>query len=229
VNIAIARALLRRPEVLLLDEATSALDSESERVVQEALDKIMRDPSKTTIVIAHRLSTIRNANRIAVINHGKVREIGTHDELMALPNGHYHRLQSLQNLDDADSKKKITDITYVFESETVPDSSKTESPDEDEEAKKHEIDNAKKARNFSKGDEMYFFIGTIGAVLAGLMFPGWGVSIFLEIFLFHWQYLTIFRLWCSYTNFFAFEVRVCFYDRAAIQAHISLRGRRVCS
>mmetsp|Transcript_14404 Transcript_14404/g.40474 ORF Transcript_14404/g.40474 Transcript_14404/m.40474 type:complete len:554 (+) Transcript_14404:3-1664(+) len=80
-RIAIARAIIRRPAVLLLDEATSALDSASEREVQAALDEIMAAEKRTTVAIAHRLSTIRNADKIAVIEHGRVVEEGTYDEL----------------------------------------------------------------------------------------------------------------------------------------------------
>ena len=96
-------------------QATSALDSESETIVQDALDKIMSSNTQTTIVIAHRLSTIRNADRIAVIANGKVREIGTHDELMAKQNGHYRRLQAFQNLQGTESdglKAASTDVKY---------------------------------------------------------------------------------------------------------------------
>lgn len=75
-RVAIARAILKDPRILLLDEATSALDAESERVVQETLDRIMIN--RTTVIVAHRLSTIRNANMIAVINQGKVVEKGIH-------------------------------------------------------------------------------------------------------------------------------------------------------
>jgi ATP-binding cassette subfamily B (MDR/TAP) protein 1 len=164
---------------LLLDEATSALDSESEQVVQEALDKIMRDKTKTTVVIAHRLSTIRNADRIAVINNGKVREIGTHDELMAIPDGHYRRLKSLQNLDSSVDTKSVAKADFKsdgLDSQNVSSMMGALPTDNDEEKKELEKANAKKARSLSKGDEYYFFIGGIGAVLAGLMFPGWGVS-----------------------------------------------------
>merc|ERR1719223_272382 len=73
-RVAIARALAKDPQILLLDEATSALDNESERIVQEALDKVMQSRERTCIVIAHRLSTIRNADRIAYIGDGKVKE-----------------------------------------------------------------------------------------------------------------------------------------------------------
>jgi ABC-type multidrug transport system fused ATPase/permease subunit len=81
-----------------LAEATSAMDSKSEQIVQQTLDTIMSNPQQTCIVIAHRLSTIRNADRIAVIDKGTVREIGTHEELMGNPNGRYRRLQAMQNL-----------------------------------------------------------------------------------------------------------------------------------
>lgn len=93
-RIAIARAILRNPSILILDEATSALDSESEKLVQEALETLMH--GRTSIVIAHRLSTIRKADKILVLNEGKLVESGTHEELSNLENGIYQNLSNLQ-------------------------------------------------------------------------------------------------------------------------------------
>jgi ABC transporter fused permease/ATP-binding protein len=93
-RIAIARAVLNNPSILILDEATSSLDSESERLVQDALEKLMKD--RTSIVIAHRLSTIKNADKILVLENGQLKEQGKHDELIQIEDGIYKHLSSLQ-------------------------------------------------------------------------------------------------------------------------------------
>ena len=91
---AIARALLRNSPILILDEATSSLDAESELLVQDALQTLMRH--RTSFVIAHRLSTVRRADAIIVLERGRVAEIGRHDELLARPGGVYAKLYALQ-------------------------------------------------------------------------------------------------------------------------------------
>ena len=108
--LALARVLVFQPEILVLDEATSSVDTETELLIQDALEKIMRE--RTCLVIAHRLSTIRNADRIIVLHRGEVREVGSHAELLQR-RGIYYRLYQLQyqqeelRLGVQDSRAKI--------------------------------------------------------------------------------------------------------------------------
>jgi hypothetical protein len=148
-----------------------ALDSESEKVVQRSIDKITGNAELTTISIAHRLSSIQKADRIAVIKDGKVKEIGTYEELTAKPNGHFRRLQAMQFGDDVVAIKK-----------RKKDNKKTESTEggnvdlsEDGSLDKKKVKaNAKRARLLASKDTMYFVIGGVGAVFAGAVFPAWG-------------------------------------------------------
>ena len=94
-RLSIARAILKNPPILILDEATASLDTESERLVQEALDRLMS--TRTTIAIAHRLSTIKNSDEIIVMHEGKIVERGKHEELLALK-GYYKKLTDMQSL-----------------------------------------------------------------------------------------------------------------------------------
>uniref|UniRef100_N1R508 ABC transporter B family member 2 n=1 Tax=Aegilops tauschii TaxID=37682 RepID=N1R508_AEGTA len=110
-RIAISRAILKNPSILLLDEATSALDAESEKSVQEALDRVM--VGRTTVVIAHRLSTIRNADTIAVVDGGRIVETGTHEQLMANPLSAYSSLIQLQEAAQHQRKPSFSHSTSI--------------------------------------------------------------------------------------------------------------------
>lgn len=125
-RIAIARALLRDPKILILDEATSALDAESESLVQDALNTLMK--GRTTLIIAHRFSTIRNANRILVLDKGDIAEVGTHDELLAR-GGIYARLYQMQTFasraeqnqeDDVEETEEVEDSELADEFDLAP-------------------------------------------------------------------------------------------------------------
>lgn len=105
-RVAIARALIRKPKLLLLDEATSALDAESEHLVQQALDYLIKNGNQTVLVIAHRLSTIRDADKIVVIDKGEIKEVGTHQELLA-KDGAYKKLIERQLAGGAKDKDVI--------------------------------------------------------------------------------------------------------------------------
>ncbi|CAL5059839.1 unnamed protein product [Urochloa decumbens] len=111
-RIAIARAILKSPKILLLDEATSALDTNSERVVQEALE--LASMGRTTIIVAHRISTIRNADMIVTMQSGEVKELGSHDELIDIENGLYSSLVHLQQSRDSMDSDKVGGITSTY-------------------------------------------------------------------------------------------------------------------
>lgn len=114
-RIAIARALLRNPKILITDEATSALDNDSERIVQQALDRLME--GRTCIVVAHRLSTVRRCNPICYLAGGKVLESGDHEHLMSLPNGHYRKLHTYE-----EQKAHLTEEENTFREQELRES-----------------------------------------------------------------------------------------------------------
>jgi len=114
-RIAIARAILKNPPILLLDEATSALDSESEKLVQDALEKAMQ--GRTVILIAHRMSTIINADMIAIVENGQVIETGTHRSLLETSKV-YGKLFSMQNISTANNSRLVGPSSFIINSVT---------------------------------------------------------------------------------------------------------------
>ncbi|CEG36409.1 atp-binding cassette superfamily [Plasmopara halstedii] len=196
-RIAIARAIIKNPPILLLDEATSALDTESERVVQESLDQLLANSHRTTIVVAHRLSTIRNASRIAVHSGGAIVEIGPHDELMKLDNGHYRLLVEAQSrVASQETEKAAIEEMTMDDIESVDDDVVRSRRVSRQSISRHSIlekDIVQKPDDDQPGDVdlppfsmarvwkmslpewKYLFVGSLGAIVNAAVFPVWGV------------------------------------------------------
>jgi len=198
-RVAIARALVRKPAVLLLDESTSALDSASERVVQVALQRASK--GRTTVVIAHRLSTIQDADAIAVVNAGRIVELGTHSELMRVDGGKYRALVQMQNMTDetveqrdarkaaraaeaTNAARATTDfpvtadepsmLTAGMEKSVLVDPSLTDdSSSESGKDKAVDVDKGviMRAIRTNKSEWLYILMGSAGAFAAGAAWP----------------------------------------------------------
>ncbi|XP_039235602.1 ATP-dependent translocase ABCB1 isoform X3 [Pipra filicauda] len=200
-RIAIARALVRNPKILLLDEATSALDTESESVVQAALDKARE--GRTTVVVAHRLSTVRNADHIAVFEGGVVAEQGNHLKLLERK-GIYYKLVNMQAIEaEVPSSEKDENALSVQKRESEPESEESlsrglrrrstrrsmkkpgeqdDGPDEKKSSPEEELPSASflKVMKLNKTEWPYFVTGTLCAVINGALQPGFAI-IFSEI------------------------------------------------
>lgn len=204
-RIAISRAMLKNPSILLLDEATSALDAESEKSVQEALDRVM--VGRTTVIVAHRLSTIRNADVIGVVHAGKIVESGTHEELMSNPNSAYASLARLQEsassgssqrplLSEGPTMTRHLSIKYSRElSRTTTSfgascqSEKDSHIAEANDPSKPKPVSIRRLYSMASPDWVYAVFGTIGAIVAGAQMPlfALGVSQALVSFYMDWD------------------------------------------
>ncbi|XP_022171475.1 multidrug resistance protein 1B-like isoform X2 [Myzus persicae] len=172
-RISIARALVRNPKILLLDEATSALDSQSEGIVQDALDRVMK--GRTTIIVAHRLSTIKNADVIHAMKNGRIYESGTHTELMDKKGLYYNLVVAQINLCDEDKEETVLeqeDKTEDYENcdETLKDCSICED-DDLKEIKNNSKYCMWKLMKFNSPEWAYLLFGCIGCVINGGLVP----------------------------------------------------------
>lgn len=181
-RIAITRAIIKNPPILLLDEATSALDSESEHIVQTSLDRLLSASERTTIIIAHRLSTIRNASRIAVHSGGSIVEIGTHDELMRIKNGHYRLLVEAQSETNETTSihwsgqslldKAMVELTREL-NKIGTDANQVETSASDSSA---DADvSTGRIWKMSLPEWKFMALGSVGALVNAATFPVWGV------------------------------------------------------
>lgn len=180
-RVCIARALIRNPKILILDESTAALDSQSERIVQEALEQA--SAGRTTVMIAHRLSTVKNANVISVIDRGTIIESGKHLELMQVENGAYRKLVEHQNIEAAKNEemmKKSPEVAVECPAAKVATASVTKTKtarlaDEQVEGEEEapDVDPGILARSFltNSREWLYILLGTLGGGLAGASFP----------------------------------------------------------
>lgn len=147
--------------------------------MQSAIDNLMASKNQTIVVIAHRLSTIQNADRIAVVADGVLQEIGSHNDLIGKKDGRYKRLVEFQNMTGNEKKTAISSTKDDEDEEGLIDTSLHNDGDSDEDKKndkQKQKAHSSRARSLAKGECGLFFIGGIGAILAGLVFPGWGVS-----------------------------------------------------
>ncbi|RRT63610.1 hypothetical protein B296_00042569 [Ensete ventricosum] len=173
-RIAISRAILKNPSILLLDEATSALDAESERSVQEALDRVMI--GRTTVVVAHRLSTIRNADIIAVVQGGGIVETGTHDQLMSHPTSAYASLVKLQEAahhqrpSPAEGPSIGRPLSFGGSFRSDKESGSCYAPEANDVAKAKPV-SLKKLYSMVRPDWIFGVLGTLGAFVAGAQMP----------------------------------------------------------
>ncbi|KAH6834231.1 P-glycoprotein 11 [Perilla frutescens var. hirtella] len=182
-RIALARAILKDPRILLLDEATSALDAESERVVQESLEKVM--VNRTTIIVAHRLTTVKNADAIAVIHQGKIAEKGSHSELIQNPQGAYTQLIHLQEFDIQNSTSQESEAcnsSHFSSSTPVDDIMETKGREESQttfssEKRKQEMPKVSlyMLACLNKPETVELVVGSLAAVVNGAILPVFGV------------------------------------------------------
>jgi ATP-binding cassette subfamily B (MDR/TAP) protein 1 len=211
-RVCIARAIVRNPRILLLDEATSALDTESERIVQESLDRLVYTGAQacTTIMIAHRLSTVTNADKIVVLDRGNIVEMGTHSELMSKPDGLYAAMRAVQDLAHSDNKKSVAIAVdgvsqhavdtkelnphlkpnaYMPAPGKMPEGAGPAAADEEDRKKMEEKEKLNSEElmmqeaeelppvpfsrmwKMHKGQELSFFIGSLGAFSGGCIQP----------------------------------------------------------
>ena len=158
----IARALLKKPKLLILDEATSALDNTTEAAVQVAIEKLMNSPEHTVIIIAHRLSSISNADCIVFMEDGIILECGSHQDLIAKPDGRYKRLFDSSKRDSTRESAGLMHGLLKNSKENVEEYIEEEVVRE-EEKKEYSV---KRFRKMAKPDSFFILIGIIGAAVA---------------------------------------------------------------